>query len=56
MVGRHIFEEDTLYVRVPESHARILLTKFQDQLSTDELNVLNEFVELMRRKSLFWAA
>jgi len=56
IVGRHIFEEDTLYVRVPESHAKILLTKFQDQLSTDELNVLNEFVELMRRKSLFWAA
>ncbi|MDH5449566.1 MAG: translation initiation factor IF-2 [Candidatus Bathyarchaeota archaeon] len=56
IVGRHIFEEDTLYVRVPESHAKILLTKFQDQLSTDELNVLNEFVELMRRNSLFWAA
>jgi len=56
VVGRHIFEKDTLYVKVPENHAKVLLTKFQDRLSSEDLNALNEFVELMRRKTPFWAA
>jgi translation initiation factor 5B len=56
IVGRHIYEGDVFYVRVPESHARIFLTKFQDRLSSEELGALNELVELMRRKSPFWAA
>jgi translation initiation factor 5B len=56
VVGRHIHENDILYVKVPEEHAKILLTKFQDRLSPQELGALNEFVETMRRKSPFWAA
>jgi len=56
IVGRHIFEKDTLYVHVPEVHAKTLLAKFQDNLSVEELNALNEFVEMMRHKSPFWAA
>jgi len=56
IVGRHIFERDTLYVKVPESHAKALLTKFQDSLSSEDLDALNEFVELMRQKIPFWAA
>jgi len=56
IVGRHIYEGDVLYVKVPEAHAKALLTRFQDRLSPDELNALNEFVDMMRRKSPFWAA
>jgi len=56
IVGRHIFEKDTLYVKVPESHAKALLTKFQDSLSPEDLSALNEFVELMRKRIPFWAA
>ncbi|KPV62984.1 MAG: putative translation initiation factor IF-2 [Candidatus Bathyarchaeota archaeon BA2] len=56
VVGRHIHENDVLYVKVPEEHAKTLLMKFQDRLSPQELGVLNEFVEMMRRKSPFWAA
>ncbi|MFQ5999831.1 MAG: translation initiation factor IF-2, partial [Candidatus Bathyarchaeia archaeon] len=56
VVGRHIHENDVLYVKVPEEHAKILLTKFQERLSPQQLEVLNEFVETMRRKSPFWAA
>jgi len=56
VVGRHIHENDILYVKVPEEHAKTLLTKFQDRLSPQELEVLNELVERMRRKSPFWAA
>ena len=56
VVGRHIHENDILYVKVPEEHAKTLLTKFQDRLSPQEFGALNEFVEIMRRKSPFWAA
>lgn len=56
IVGRHIYEGDVLFVKVPEAHAKALLTRFQDRLSLDELKVLNEFVNMIRRKSPFWAA
>jgi translation initiation factor 5B len=56
VVGRHIFEKDILYVGVPEEHAKTLLTKFKERLSPQELEALNELVEIMRRKSPFWAA
>ena len=57
VVGRHIHEKDVLYVRVPEAHAKMLLTKFQDRLTAEELEVLNEYVELMKKKTTpFWAA
>jgi translation initiation factor 5B len=57
VVGRHINEKDILYVRVPEEHAKELLTKFKDRLTAEELESLNEYVELMRKKTTpFWAA
>jgi translation initiation factor 5B len=56
-VGRQINEKDVLYVRVPEAHAKTLLTKFQNRLTSEELEVLNKYVELMRKKTTpFWAA
>jgi translation initiation factor 5B len=54
--GRHINEGDTLYSKVPESHARAMLMKFQTRLSPEELEALNEYVNFMRRKIPFWAA
>jgi len=56
IVGRHINEGDTLYVKVPEAHAKAMLSKFQARLSTEELDALNDFVNLMRKKIPFWAA
>ena len=56
VVGRHIHEGDIFFVRVPEAHVKTLLSKFQDRLSSEELEVLNDLVEVMRRKSPFWAA
>ncbi len=55
VVGRHINEGDVLRVKVPEAHAKALQTKFQDYLSPDELETLNELINIMRRKSPFWA-
>jgi translation initiation factor 5B len=56
IVGRHINEGDVLYVRVPESHAKAMLTKFQTRLTHEELDALNNYVNIMRKKMPFWAA
>jgi len=56
IVGRHIFEKDTLYVKVPEPHAKALLTTFMDRLTTEEQEALNEYVNIMKKKTPFWAA
>jgi len=56
IIGRHIQENDILYAKIPEYHAKLLQTKFQDQLTSEEQKVLKEYVELMRRKNPFWAA
>jgi len=54
-VGRHVFEGDILYVKVPEADAKALLTTFLDMLTGEEREVLNEYVAMMRKKILFWA-
>ncbi|MFB0504449.1 MAG: translation initiation factor IF-2 [Candidatus Bathyarchaeia archaeon] len=55
-VGRHFNEGDILHVGVPEEHAKILNTKYQDRLTPDEAEALKELVTLMRKSSPFWAA
>lgn len=55
IVGRHIHEGEVFYVRVPEAHAKILLAKFQDRLTPEQIGALNEFIEIMRLESPFWA-
>jgi len=56
MVGRHVFEKDILYVKVPEEHAKALLSEFMDKLTVEEQETLKEYVEIMRKKTAFWAA
>jgi translation initiation factor 5B len=55
-VGRHVFEKDLLYVKVPEPDAKALLTTYLDKLTAEEQEVLEEYVEAMRKKTPFWAA
>ena len=54
--GRHIFEKDVLYVKVPEKHAKTLQAKFTEKLTPEELEALTEYVNLMRKKVPFWGA
>ena len=54
IVGRHIKEGDILYVDVPESHARILLTKFKSDLTIDEIETLQELFEIKKKEKPFW--
>lgn len=56
MVGRHIFEKDILYVKVPEPHAKVLQTSFLERLTLDEQEALKEYLEIMRKKVPFWGA
>ncbi len=56
IVGRHVFERDLLYVKVSEQHAKMLLASFMDRLTSEEQEALSEYVELMRKKTPFWAA
>jgi translation initiation factor 5B len=55
IAGRHIFERDILYVKVPEKDAQALLTSHSDDLTSDEQELLKEFVNFMRKKIPFWA-
>ncbi len=54
--GRHIFEKDVLYVKVPEKQVKTLMTKFAERLTEEEQQALNEYVEVMRKKVPFWGA
>jgi translation initiation factor 5B len=56
IVGRHVFEKDILYVKVPESDVKALLTTHLEKLTADEEEVLKEYSEQMRKKTPFWAA
>ena len=55
IAGRHIFERDVLYVKVPEEDAKKLLTAHADDLTSEEQEVLKEYVNMMRKKIPFWA-
>jgi translation initiation factor 5B len=55
IAGRHVFEKDVLYVKVPEADAKALLTAHANDLTAEEQEVLKEYVALMRKKIFFWA-
>ena len=54
-IGRHLFEKDILYVKVPEPDVRIFQTTYADQLNEEEKQALNEYVQAMRTKIPYFA-
>ncbi len=54
IVGRHIFERDVLYVKVPEDDVKKLYATHLNDLTAAEQDVLKEYVKLMRKKVIFW--
>jgi translation initiation factor 5B len=54
VVGRHVFEKDVLYVKVPERDAKALMSTCLEKLSDDEQEVLKEYIKLMQKKTPFW--
>jgi translation initiation factor 5B len=55
IAGRHVFERDLLFVKVPEKDAQALQKAHADDLTADEQEVLKEYINLMRKKVPFWA-
>ncbi|MBD3195794.1 MAG: translation initiation factor IF-2 [Candidatus Lokiarchaeota archaeon] len=53
-VGRDIEKDETLFVKVPESHVRQLIAKFLNELTTDQKDVLREYIKLMREIETPW--
>ena len=54
-IGRQIFEEDVFYSFPPSHEAKQLLGKFAHKLSPEENEVLNEIVEIQRKKDAAYA-
>ncbi len=54
-IGRQIFEEEVLYTFPPSHEAKQLLNKFMHKLTTEEQEVLNEIVEIQRKKEAAYA-
>ena len=48
-IGRQIFEEDVFYTLPTPDEAKNLLKKYAHKLSSEELQVLNEIVEIQRK-------
>lgn len=55
VVGRHIHEEEILYVAVPERDAKLLLREYSDMLDEDSKKALEEIVEVKRSVNPLWA-
>jgi translation initiation factor 5B len=55
IAGRHVFERDVLFVKVPEKDAQALLKSHLDDLTSEETDVLKEYINQMRKKVPFWA-
>ncbi len=54
-VGRQIKEEDTLFVNVPERHAKRIEHEIYDSMTADELETLDAFLAIKRKDNAFWA-
>ncbi len=53
-IGKDIEKDETLFVYVPESHVRQLMDKFLNELTTDQKDVLREYIQLMRKVNHPW--
>jgi len=53
-VGRQINEGDSLYVDVPEKHAKVMEQELYDALQPSERTMLDEFLRVKRKNNPFW--
>jgi translation initiation factor 5B len=54
IAGRHVFERDILFVKVPEEDVKKLFECHLDDMTAPEVETLKEYVKLMRKKVMFW--
>ncbi len=53
-VGRQIKEGETLWVEIPEKHAKILEQELLEELSADEREALSMYLDRHRKRDPFW--
>ena len=53
-VGRQIKEGETLWVEIPEKHAKILEQELVEEISGDEREVLSMYLDKHRNRDPFW--
>ena len=53
IAGRHVFEKDILYVKVPEKDAKAMLTTHADDLTADEQECSKSTSHLCARRRCF---
>ncbi|ESP87355.1 translation initiation factor IF-2 [Candidatus Halobonum tyrrellensis G22] len=53
-VGRGIEEGDELWIDVPEKHAKILEQELSSEIRADELEALNAYLDIRRKREPFW--
>ncbi len=53
--GRNINEEDILYTLPNGEEVKLLLSKFKDRLTVEEIETLNEIIEVKRKGTPLWA-
>jgi translation initiation factor 5B len=49
MVGRHVFENDTLYTLPREAEVKTLREKYLNRLSPEEQQVLDEIIQIRKK-------
>ncbi|MEM0355761.1 MAG: translation initiation factor IF-2 [Desulfurococcaceae archaeon] len=54
MIGRHVDEGDVMYTDIPHEDVVKLLKKFRNELSNDEIEVLNEIISIKRKQNPFY--
>ncbi len=54
IVGRQIKEGDTLYIDVPEKHAKIVEQELLESMKIEDKEALIAFMEIKRKGSPFW--
>ncbi|RQD89304.1 translation initiation factor IF-2 [Methanosalsum natronophilum] len=54
-VGRQLKEGDTLFVNVPEKHAKVLEKELHNSLNADEIESFETFLDIKRKDNPFWA-
>ncbi|WP_457558443.1 translation initiation factor IF-2 [Candidatus Harpocratesius sp.] len=56
VLGRNVQETDKLFIRSPEGDIRLLRTKYRSELTPDTVDILIEYVKIMRKiESQYWA-
>jgi|Deesub1362B_J571_1020462.scaffolds.fasta_scaffold00004_308 translation initiation factor 5B len=55
IVGKTFEEGDILLVDIPENHVKKLIKEYKEELSLDDIEVINELIKIKRKKYPAWA-